>query len=76
MTTLALRIVEVDLRRIPSRALAAMIRKADPMTCPKCEGREKPLEKNQASRKREKGIGLQLVPRYINISRKRTDNDE
>ncbi|MGB9006707.1 MAG: transposase [Candidatus Aminicenantales bacterium] len=37
----ALRIVEEELRRIPSKGWAAMIRKVfevDPMTCPKCGG--------------------------------------
>ena len=39
-----LRIVEEDLRRLPSKGWAAMIRKVyevDPMTCPKCGGRMK-----------------------------------
>ena len=37
----ALRIVEEELRRVPSKGWAAMIRKVyevDPMTCPKCGG--------------------------------------
>jgi hypothetical protein len=36
-----LRIVEEELRRVPSKGWAAMIRKVyevDPMTCPKCGG--------------------------------------
>jgi len=39
-----LRIVEEELRRLPSKGWAAMIRKVyevDPMTCPKCGGRMK-----------------------------------
>jgi hypothetical protein len=40
----ALRIVEEELRRLPSKGWAAMIRKVyevDPMVCPKCGGRMK-----------------------------------
>jgi uncharacterized protein (UPF0212 family) len=40
----ALRIVEEELRRLPSKGWAAMIRKVyevDPMICPKCGGRMK-----------------------------------
>jgi len=40
----ALRVVEEDLKRIPSKGWAAMIRKVyevDPMLCPKCGGRMK-----------------------------------
>jgi hypothetical protein len=39
-----LRIVEEELRRLPSKGWAALIRKVyevDPMTCPKCGGRMK-----------------------------------
>jgi hypothetical protein len=41
-TSLPLRIVEEEIRRLPAKGWAALIRKvyeADPMTCPKCGGR-------------------------------------
>ena len=44
LTAFPLRIVEEELRRIPSKGWAAMIRKVyelDPMTCPKCGGQMK-----------------------------------
>jgi len=42
----ALRVVEEELRRLPSKGWAAMIRKVyevDPMLCPKCGGRMKAI---------------------------------
>jgi hypothetical protein len=44
LATSPLRIVEEELRRLPAKGWAAMIRKVyevDPMTCPKCGGRMK-----------------------------------
>jgi hypothetical protein len=44
LTAFPLRIVEDELRRVPSRGWAAMIRKVyevDPMTCPRCRGQMK-----------------------------------
>ena len=44
MSPSALRLVEEDLKRIPSKGWAAMIRKVyevDPVVCPKCGGRMK-----------------------------------
>jgi hypothetical protein len=41
LAPLPLRIVELELRRLPAKGWAAMIRKVyevDPMTCPKCGG--------------------------------------